>query len=301
MQPPYQHRRSNHHNNVLNTIESINCSEDSNYKSSIMVTEECMRDLFRPHVTPMESRIAEPVLLAPIKQTGIRMSESIIENTPTEYGPAMGGISAFRIFWSHSVEVPGQQYTAMDRLTGFLLNIKYLTIEDEQIANREISICKRLSYHPSILSHYHTFGNGSHFFVAQEYFEGSLESLFGRMTIRKVKMLAVGIIEAIESIHNDNVAHTQISARSIVVVRGVYKLTGFGWAVFNPSREQRYQDYNAFGRTLAVLAESMMLDSLLLKKEDAGDFMNLVYLLQQDECSIVDLRNHPFFNRSSLI
>jgi|JI6StandDraft_1071083.scaffolds.fasta_scaffold06169_10 tRNA A-37 threonylcarbamoyl transferase component Bud32 len=86
------------------------------------------------------------------------------------------------------------------------------------------------------------------------------------MTINKVRGLAVGIIEAIESVHNDNIAHTQINARNIVVVRGVFKLTNFGHAVFNPSRELRFEDYNSFGRTLAVLAESMMLDSLLLKK-----------------------------------
>jgi len=54
------------------------------------------------------------------------MSESIMENSPRG-GTVVGGCSAFRIFWSHSVEVPGQHYTAMDKLTRFLLNIKYLS------------------------------------------------------------------------------------------------------------------------------------------------------------------------------
>lgn len=119
--------------------------------------------------------------------------------------------------------------------------------------------------------------------------------------MNKVRELAVGIIEAIESLHNDNVAHTRIHPRNIVVVRDVFKLTGFEHSVFNPPRELRYEDYNSFGRTLAHLAESMMLDSLLLKKEDSGDFMSLVYLLQQEECGITEVRKHPFFNRPSLI
>ena len=82
-----------------------------------------MRDLFRPHLTLTESLVGSNIS-ARNPQTSIRMSESIIENTPRNHG--IGGNSAFRIFWSHSVEVPGQQYTAMDKLTRFLLNIKYL-------------------------------------------------------------------------------------------------------------------------------------------------------------------------------
>jgi serine/threonine protein kinase len=62
----------------------------------------------------------------------------------------------------------------MDKLTRFLLNIKYLRKEDKQIAHTESYICKKLSYHPNILSYYHTFTTESYYFVAQEYFEGTL-------------------------------------------------------------------------------------------------------------------------------
>jgi hypothetical protein len=65
----------------------------------------------------------------PTSQHEIRMSESIMESSPT-HNYNQSNNSSFRIFWNHSVEVPGQQYTAIDKLTRFLLNIKYLRIED---------------------------------------------------------------------------------------------------------------------------------------------------------------------------
>lgn len=53
----------------------------------------------------------------------------------------------------------------MDKLTRFLLNLK--EIDDEMLAFQESEICGLLSYHPHILSHYHTFTSGDHYFVAQ--------------------------------------------------------------------------------------------------------------------------------------
>lgn len=74
-------RRKHRGDNVLNTIESLNCSEDSNYKSTVLVgSDDKLLDMFRPHLTLAESLVNEPQLTPP-KQT-IRMSESIIDVTP---------------------------------------------------------------------------------------------------------------------------------------------------------------------------------------------------------------------------
>lgn len=69
----------------------------------------------------------------------------------------------------------------------------------------------------------------------------------------------------------------------------------FTQAIYEPTEEEKRKDFVGLGRMLMVLAEGGLMEG----GEDLGDdgsFLGLVYMLQREDCTIQQVKAHPFYN-----
>lgn len=100
------------------------------------------------------------------------------------------------------------------------------------------------------------------------------------------------MVEAIESLHHDNIAHTQINSDNIVTLNGQWKLLDFTRTVLQATEEDKRRDFVGLGRLMMLLAERTLMEDT----EGFGEqLLGLIYMLQREDCTIQAIKSHPFY------